>query len=98
MFWAVLKFVLGVGAGLTVGAIVAAMLAPAAGEETRRKARELIERGPEALGDDGLAGLIADPQGRLRVALDEARRARQERERELTVELAIAKQTGSRRP
>jgi hypothetical protein len=52
----VLKFVVGAGLGLAVGVVIAAMLTPYAGEDTRRKLRDLAKGGPKALmsgGDQG---------------------------------------------
>jgi gas vesicle protein len=116
-----LKFVVGVGAGLVVGCLLAALLAPRAGEDTRRKLRELLQGGdgeasPESGGTaasgaasstrpiaggavetirEGVAGLLANPKARFQVALEEARREREVRERELRAEFEVAKRTGN---
>lgn len=44
-----LKFVLGAGVGLLLGCVAAALLTPNAGDDTRRKLRELVQTGPRAL-------------------------------------------------
>ena len=49
-----LKFVVGAGVGLAVGVVVAAMLTPYAGDDTRRKLRDLAKSGSKSLiGGDG---------------------------------------------
>ena len=79
-----LKFVGGVGLGLIVGCLAAALLAPAAGEDTRRRLREL-----------SAGELISNPKGRWQLALEEARKARDAKEQELLADLQTAKRTGS---
>jgi gas vesicle protein len=108
-----LMFVVGIGLGLAVGGLIAALLAPATGEETRRRLRELVgglapaggSRGgdetstlPAATGAvrDGVAGLISNPKGRFQVALEEARKEREAKERELRAEFETAKRTGEK--
>jgi gas vesicle protein len=103
----VLKFGLGLGVGLLVGVVVAALLAPAAGEDTRRRIRELASGDvalPTLSGDtaavnsgavrEGVAGLLSNPKGRFQVALEEARKERASTEAKLMADFQTAQRTG----
>jgi hypothetical protein len=87
--WLGLKFVAGVGLGLMFGCVIAALLAPAAGEDTRNNLRGLVPKPGE-----GQPKLPA-AKGRFQLALDEAKKQRDLKERELTAEFATAKRTGT---
>jgi hypothetical protein len=104
--WLAFKFVLGAGLGLGVGCLIAALLAPSAGEDTRNKLRGMLPTGggaepapsdgeairPLRGPDEPAAGGI---KGRFQRALDEAKKQRELKERELTAEFATAKRTGT---
>jgi hypothetical protein len=93
-FWLGLKFVAGVGFGLLVGCVAAALLAPAAGEDTRSNIRGLLPKPGEGGRGNGQPALPA-VKGRFQLALDEAKKQREIKERELTAEFATAKRTGT---
>jgi hypothetical protein len=103
--WLALKFVLGTGLGLGVGCLIAALLAPSAGEDTRSKIKGMLPFGgaepvpadaqaarPQRSPDQPASGGI---KARFQLALDEAKKRRELRERELTAEFATAKRTGT---
>jgi gas vesicle protein len=94
-----LKFTLGLGAGLIVGSMIAVLLAPAAGEDTRRRLLELVQGEGDAVSANesgGLVGLLKSPRARIQLAIEEARKEREARERELLAEFQAAKRTGAR--
>ena len=96
--WLGLKFIAGAGLGVAVGCLIAALLAPAAGEDTRNKLVGMLPTGgsvdaePKGLPAGDSSGA---PQGRIQVALDAARRQRDLKERELMAEFETAKRTGT---
>lgn len=104
--WLAFKFVLGAGLGLGVGCLIAALLAPSAGEDTRNKIKGMLPTGGggEAVPADAqttrpLRGpdqpTTGGIKGRFQRAMDEAKKQRDLKERELTAEFATAKRTGT---
>lgn len=107
-----LLFALGAGIGLLIGVIAAALLAPAAGEDTRRRLKAMLPGGgassdPEATSvlpasaSGAVSSVRSNAQGglqalkeRFRLATEEARRARERRDRELRDALHEAQRTG----
>ena len=94
-----LKFVIGAAIGLVLGCLMAALLVPAAGEDTRRKLRTMLPIDPrdietKAISPDGALDLLGSVRSRFQSAVDEARQARQQRERELRARLQQAQRTG----
>lgn len=92
----VLKFALGLSLGLFVGVLAAALLAPAAGEDTRNKLESLLpRRGPGGSGAGASGSPLDTLKARFRRAIEEAKQTRATRERELMAEFEVAKRTGS---
>lgn len=98
--WLGLKFLVGALLGVAVGCVVAALLAPAAGEDTRNRLTGMLpkpgETEPETRETRVLPALGANgnPKGRLRLAVDAFKRQRELKERELMAEFERAKRTG----
>lgn len=109
----VFKFILGVGIGLALGCLAGALLAPAAGEDTRRRLRATVSGEGEAnstgaapgpIGGGtvsraigGLVGLLTNPRARIQLAMDEAREERAVSERSMRAAFETARQTGRHR-
>ncbi|HZQ99725.1 MAG TPA: hypothetical protein VFC93_13020 [Chloroflexota bacterium] len=92
-----LKFVVGLSFGLFMGALVAALLAPAAGEDTRNKLKSMVPRRASGGRYDAATGggLLDTVKARFRRAIEEAKQTRAAREQELMAEYEVAKRTGS---
>jgi hypothetical protein len=91
ILWSALKLTLGVGTGLAVGCLIAALLAPAAGEDTRRELRALFS----GEGAGAPRPILERIKTRFAQAVEAARRAQSARESQLRDEFATAKRTGS---
>ena len=102
-----LKFALGLLFGLIVGCVIAALLAPAAGEDTRQRLMDSTKRTPTPPGPDpesaarrddlmtgGLGGLLKRPQLRLQMALEAFKAERDGKEQELKEAFHKARRSG----
>jgi hypothetical protein len=61
--WVAVKFVLGLGLGFLVGCMIAALLAPSAGEDTRQALRDRVPGGTPKLPDERAANSGAVTRG-----------------------------------
>lgn len=93
--WTGLKFVAGAGLGLAVGCLLAALLAPAAGEDTRNKLMGMLPSGGSGGAEPKPSSNSTESKGRIQTALEAARRQRELKERELMAEFETAKRTGT---